>query len=160
MGLRPREDGDALWDGLRDGRLSTLATDEYTTSYAVKIAGTDIESTPGGHAGIETRGLFGYSEGVVKRGVPLRRPKGLIAPGSDADIVLWDPVAERTITIDLLHHDGDYSPWEGWRVRGWPAVTFLGGAVAVEHGELLADSRAGSFVPRRVDAEVLSSPAV
>jgi dihydropyrimidinase len=84
----------------------------------------------------------------------------VIAPGSDADIVLWDPVAERTIAIDLLHHDGDYSPWEGWHVSGWPAMTILGGAVAVEHGELLADSRAGSFVPRRVDAEVLSSPAV
>ena len=76
MGLRPREDCEALWRGLADGRLSTLATDEYTTSYAVKMAGTDIESTPGGHVGIETRGLIGFSEGVGKRGLlaaPLRR---------------------------------------------------------------------------------------
>ena len=73
MGLRPREDCDALWRGLADGRLSTLATDEYTTSYAVKMAGTDIESTPGGHVGIETRGMIGFSEGVGKRGFSLRR---------------------------------------------------------------------------------------
>jgi dihydropyrimidinase len=177
MGLRPREDGHALWSGLRDGRLSTLATDEYTTSYAVKMAGTDIESTPGGHAGIETRGLIGYSEGVVKRGMPLRRfvevfstnparvtglfpRKGVIAPGSDADVVVWDPAVERTITMELLHHDGDYSPWEGWRVQGWPVMTILGGAVAVEDGRLLVDTGVGSFVPRKVDAEVLRRPAV
>ena len=73
MGLRPREDGEALWEGLCDGRLSTLATDEYTTSYAVKMAGTDIETTPGGHVGIETRGMIGFSEGVGKRGFSLRR---------------------------------------------------------------------------------------
>ena len=135
MGLRPREDCDALWRGLADGRLSTLATDEYTTSYAVKMAGTDIESTPGGHVGIETRGMIGFSEGVGKRGFSLRRfveifatnparvtglypRKGVIAPGSDADLVLWDPAVERTITIDDLHHDGDYSPWEGWQREG------------------------------------------
>ena len=76
MGLRPREDCDALWRGLADGRLSTLATDEYTTSYAVKMAGTDIESTPGGHVGIETRGMIGFSEGVGQARLlapPLRR---------------------------------------------------------------------------------------
>ena len=65
--------GEALWDGLCDGRLSTLATDEYTTSYAVKMAGTDIETTPGGHVGIETRGMIGFSEGVGKHGFSLRR---------------------------------------------------------------------------------------
>jgi dihydropyrimidinase len=177
MGLRPREDGDALWRGLGDGRLSTLATDEYTTSYAVKMAGSDLESTPGGHVGIETRGLIGYSEGVVKRRIPLRRfvevfstnparitglfpRKGLIAPGSDADLVLWDPGVERTITMADLHHDSDYSPWEGWHVRGWPAMTILGGAVAVEDGKLLSGADTGSFVPRKVDQDVLSRPAV
>jgi dihydropyrimidinase len=177
MGLRPRGDGAALWGGLRDGRLSTLATDEYTTSYAVKMAGTDIESTPGGHAGIETRGLIGYSEGVVKRGMPLRRfvevfstnparitglfpRKGVIAAGSDADLVVWDPAVERTITMELLHHGGDYSPWEGWVVQGWPAMTILRGAVAVENGRLLASADAGSFVPRKIEQDVLSRPVL
>lgn len=176
MGLRPREDGEALWDGLRDGRLSTLATDEYTTSHAVKMAGTDIESTPGGHVGIETRGIIGFSEGVGKRGFPLRRfvevfatnparvtglypRKGVIAPGSDADLVLWDPDVERTIGMDLLHHDGDYSPWEGWRVRGWPATTILRGRVVVEDGVLRAEPGYGRFVPRKLDPDVLVRPS-
>ena len=175
MGLRPREDCEALWGGLADGRLSTLATDEYTTSYAVKMAGTDIESTPGGHVGIETRGLIAFSEGVGKRGFSLRRfvevyatnparvtglypRKGVIAPGSDADLVIWDPDVERTITIDELHHDGDYSPWEAWHVIGWPLMTILRGRVVVEDGKLHAEPGDGQFVPRKVDREVLERP--
>jgi dihydropyrimidinase len=141
------------------------------------MAGTDIESTPGGQARIETRGLIGYSEGVVKRGMSLRRfvevfstnparitglfpRKGVTVPGSDADLVVWDPAVERTITMDLLHHDGDYSPWEGWAVRGWPVVTILRGDVAVEDGRLLASADAGLFVRRKVDPDVLSRPAI
>jgi dihydropyrimidinase len=177
MGLRPRSDGEALWEGLRDGRLSTLATDEYTTSYAVKMAGTDIESTPGGHVGIETRGLIGFSEGVGKRNLSLRRfvevfstnparvtglypRKGVIAPGSDADLVLWDPTAERTISMDTLHHDGDYSPWEGWSVRGWPTLTVLRGEVVVENGRLHSQPGSGEFIPRKLDRDVLERPAL
>jgi dihydropyrimidinase len=176
MGLRPREDGEALWAGLRDGRLSTLATDEYTTSYAVKMAGTDIESTPGGHVGIETRGLIGFSEGLRRHGFSLRRfvevfstnparvtglypRKGTIAPGSDADLVLWDPRVEREITMADLHHEGDYSPWEGWRVRGWPATTILRGQVVVEGGRLLNEPGDGRFVKRKLEPDVLAGPA-
>ena len=62
--------------------------------------------------------------------------------------------------MELLHHDGDHSPWEGWRVQGRPVMTILGGAVAVEDGRLLVDDGVGSFVPRKVDAEVLMRPAV
>ena len=140
MGLRPRSDCEALWRGLGDGgALTTLATDEYTTSYDVKMAGTDIETTPGGHVGIETRGMIGFSEGYRRGRMSLRRfvdvfatnpakvmglypRKGLIAPGSDADLVLWDPEVRRTISLGDLHHEGDYSPWEGWEVEGWPVT--------------------------------------
>jgi dihydropyrimidinase len=177
MGLRPKDDCAALWDGLVDGRLSTLATDEYTTSYAVKMAGTDIESTPGGHVGIETRGIIGYSEGVASGRMSLRRfvdvwatnparitglypQKGVLARGSDADVVLWDPEARWTITMDDLHHDGDYSPWEGWEVTGRPVTTILRGAVVVDRGRLLAGSPGGRFTKRRACADVLAGPVV
>jgi dihydropyrimidinase len=176
MGLRPREDCEALWRGLVDGRLSTLATDEYTTSLEVKLAGTDIETTPGGHVGIETRGLIGFSEGVGDRGFPLRRfvevfstnparvtglypRKGVLAAGSDADLVLWDPSADHTITIDSLHHDGDYSPWEGRRVRGRPVTTILRGKVVVDGGALLGSPADGRFVKRKIEPDVLRGPA-
>jgi dihydropyrimidinase len=177
MGLRPKDDCAALWEGLVDGRLSTLATDEYTTSYAVKMAGTDIESTPGGHVGIETRGIIGYSEGVASGRMSLRRfvdvwatnparitglypQKGVLAPGSDADVVLWDPKARWAITMDDLHHDGDYSPWEGWEVTGRPVTTILRGAVVVDRGRLLAGSPGGRFAKRRACADVLAGPVV
>jgi dihydropyrimidinase len=178
MGLRPKEDCAALWDGLADGgALSTLATDEYTTSFEVKMAGNDIESTPGGHAGIETRGMIGFSEGHRKGRMTLRRfvevfstnpaklmglypRKGLIAPGSDADIVVWDPEVRRTITIDALHHEGDYSPWEGWDIEGWPAMTLRRGEVVVEDGELLAQPGTGRFVKRSLDTTLRERPVV
>ena len=84
--------------------------------------------------------------------------KGVIAPGSDADLVLWDPDVERTITMDDLHHDGDYSPWEGWHVSGWPTATVLRGRVVVEDGRLHADPGSGRFVPRKLDPDVLARP--
>ena len=177
MGLRPRSDCDALWAGLADGgALTTLATDEYTTPYDVKMAGSDIETTPGGHVGIETRGMIGFSEGHRRGRMSLRRfvdvfstnpakvmglypRKGLIAPGSDADLVLWDPELRRTITLDRLHHEGDYSPWEGWDVEGWPVLTVLRGRVVVEDGELHAEPGDGRFVRRALSADVRERPA-
>jgi dihydropyrimidinase len=177
MGLKPSGHQEALWEGLADGRLSTLATDEYTTSYAVKMAGTDLETTPGGHVGIETRGTIGYSEGHARGRMSLERfvdvfstnparlmglypRKGAIAVGSDADLAVWDPDAERTIALDELHHDSDYSPWEGWKVRGWPAATVLRGKVVVENGELLGSPDDGRWLARRLDPAVAEGPAV
>ena len=143
----------------------------------MKLAGTDIESTPGGHVGIETRGLIGFSEGVGDRGFSLRRfveifatnparvtglypRKGVIAPGSDADLVLWDPDVERTITIDDLHHDGDYSPWEGWEVKGWPSTTILRGRVVVEDSQTRRRARLGAVHPTQARARDAGSPAL
>ncbi len=177
MGLKPPGHQEALWEGLADGRLSTLATDEYTTSFAVKMAGTDLETTPGGHVGIETRGTIGFSEGHAKGRLTLERfvdvfsanpaklmglypRKGAIAVGSDADLAIWDPDAERTIALDDLHHDSDYSPWEGWQVRGWPVATVLRGKVVVENGELLGSPDDGRWLPRRLDPAIASGPAV
>jgi len=177
MGLKPPGHQEALWEGLADGRLSTLATDEYTTSFAVKMAGTDLETTPGGHVGIETRGTIGYSEGHVGGRMSLERfvdvfstnpaklmglypRKGAIAVGSDADLAVWDPDAARTIALDDLHHESDYSPWEGWEVRGWPVATVLRGKVVVENGELLGSPDDGRWLPRRLDPAVAEGPAV
>lgn len=177
MGLKPPGHQEALWDGLGSGALSTLATDEYTTSYAVKMAGTDLETTPGGHVGIETRGMIGFSEGYAKGRLTLERfvdvfstnpaklmglypRKGAIAVGSDADLAVWDPDVERTISLDDLHHDSDYSPWEGWQVRGWPVATVLRGKVVVENGELLGSPDDGRWLPRRLDPAIASGPAV
>jgi dihydropyrimidinase len=177
MALKPSGHQEALWAGLADGRLSVLATDEYTTSYAVKMAGTTIPTTPGGHAGIETRGTIAFSEGYVRGRMTLERfvevfatnpaklmglypRKGAIAAGSDADLAIWDPAVERTITMEHLHHESDYSPWEGWHVRGWPVTTILRGKVVVEEGVLRGTPADGTWLRRKVDSRLLERPAV
>ena len=164
--------------GLADGRLSTIATDEYTTS----LRGEDgrhrpADRRPGGHVGIETRGVIAFSEGVDKGRLTLERfvevwatnaarilgmypQKGVLAEGSDADICVWDPDARWTITIDDLHHEGDYSPWEGWEVTGRPVTTILRGKVVVDRGELLGSPFDGQWLRRRLDPAIASGPAI
>jgi len=177
MGLKPPEHPPALWDGLADGRLATIATDEYTTSYAVKMAGTDLQSTPGGHVGIETRGVITFSEGVAKGRLTLERfvdvwatnparilgmypQKGVLAVGSDADLCVWDPDARWTITLGDLHHEGDYSPWEGWEATGRPVTTILRGKVVVDGGRLLGSPTDGQWLRRRLDPALAAGPAI
>ena len=133
----------ALWEGLINGELSTLATDELWTSKTHKLRGQTIEDTTGGSEGVESRMGIGYSEGVVKRGMSLERyvditsanaarllglypRKGALSPGSDADIAIIDPDYNKTLELSDLH-GADYSIWVGWEVRGWPVMTILRG---------------------------------
>jgi dihydropyrimidinase len=175
--LKTERDREALWAGLVDGSLTTVATDEYTTDYAVKVGGKTVETACGGHAGIETRGMIAYTEGVATGRMTLRqfvdafstRPakvlglhpqKGAIAVGSDADLVLWDPEVRKQISIEDLHHDGDYSIWEGWDCVGWPVLTMVRGRVVVDRGELVGTADHGRWLPRHLDRAVLDGPGV
>ena len=151
-----------------------MATDEYCTSWELKIAGRTVSDVTGGHNGAETRMGITYSEGVSKRGMSLQRfvdvtsanaakimglypRKGVIAPGSDADIVLIDPnVKKRLAKTDF--HISDYSIWEGFDVEGWPVTTILRGKVVVEDGRFMGTPGDGRLVPRKVDPEYASRP--
>jgi dihydropyrimidinase len=62
--------------------------------------------------------------------------------------------------MDALHHEGDYSPWDGWQVDGWPVMTMRRGEVVVEDGELLAQPGSGRFVKRALDPAVRERPIV
>ncbi|HZS34302.1 MAG TPA: amidohydrolase family protein [Methylomirabilota bacterium] len=172
--LKLPEDREALWRGLVHGGVSTLATDEYPTSLAVKLQGRTIEDVTGGNLGAEARVGIAYTEGVVKRGMSLARfaevtatnaarifglypRKGVLAPGSDADLVLIDPTIRRPLGHDDFHVS-DYSPWEGWEVAGWPVTTVLRGRVIADHGRVLGDPGDGRLVPRRIDPAVLGRP--
>ncbi len=173
--LKSEEDRLSLWDGIVRGGLSTMATDEYCTSWEVKIAGRTISDVTGGHNGAETRVGVSYSEGVSKRGMSLQRfvditsanaakimglypRKGVIAPGSDADLVLIDPnVRKRLDGSDF--HISDYSIWEGFEIQGWPVTTILRGKVVVENGEFSAAQGGGQRLPRKVDPEYTNRPA-
>jgi dihydropyrimidinase len=74
--------------------------------------------------------------------------KGTIAVGSDADIVLWDPAREQTISQKILHHGADYTPYEGLRVKGWPTRVMLRGKIIVEDGRVLGNAGDGAFLKR------------
>ena len=86
--------------------------------------------------------------------------KGAIQPGSDADIVLLDPNLTKTIAVDDLHADSDYSIWEGFTCKGYPVMTLLRGKVIVEDGKLVGHSTDGRWVKRKVAGDVTSRPAV
>jgi dihydropyrimidinase len=84
--------------------------------------------------------------------------KGVIAPGSDADIAVIDPSIDKTLAREDFHVS-DYSPWEGWHVLGWPVTTILRGKVIVENGKLAGSLGDGKLVPRKIDPMMLRRPA-
>src|SRR5262249_6175327 len=157
------EDQQALWNGLVKSGLSTLATDEYPTPLEIKMRGNRIDDVTGGNLGAEARMGIGWTEGVVKRGMSLQRyaeinatkaarifglypRKGVIAPGSDADLVFIDPSIKKTLGREDFHV-ADYSPWEGWEVSGWPVTTILRGRVIVDRGKLTGTTADGQWLP-------------
>ena len=167
--LKTEVDQAALWQGLLDGRLSTLATDELWTTREQKLRGQTIEDTTGGAEGVEARMGIGYSEGVIKRGMSLERyvditrllglypRKGALAPGSDADIAIIDPNYHKNLELSDLH-GADYSIWAGWEVHGWPVTTILHGEVVVENGKLTATKDNGLLLSRKIDGNIVISP--
>jgi dihydropyrimidinase len=172
--LKSEEDRQALWHGLLRGDLHTMATDEYCTTFALKIEGKEIDNVTGGHNGCETRMGITFTEGVAQRGMSLEQfvaitsanaarllglypRKGAIAPGSDADIVLIDPNLHKTLRMTDLHIS-DYSIWEGWEIHGWPVLTMLRGKVVVENGRLLSELGSGQCIPRKIDSLMLTRP--
>jgi dihydropyrimidinase len=171
------DDREALTAGLIDARLATTATDEYTTYKGPKLWGDTIESVCGGHNGIETRIPVAFTKFVAERKMPLQRfvditsanaakilglypQKGAIQPGSDADLCLIDPALKKTITLNDLHADSDYSIWEGFACHGYPIMTILRGKVIVENGKLTGSSSDGRWLKRRVSGDVLTRPVV
>ncbi len=173
--LKSEEDRQALWEGLIKGGINSMATDEYCTDFATKIAGRTTHDITGGHNGAETRMGITFSEGVSKQGMSPERfvdvtsanaakimgyypRKGAIATGSDADIVLIDPDFSKPLSMSDLHI-GDYSIWEGWQVKGWPVTTILRGKVVVENGQFFASLGDGRLIPRKISGDILSRPA-
>ncbi|HUA54685.1 MAG TPA: amidohydrolase family protein [Candidatus Sulfotelmatobacter sp.] len=174
--LKFKEDHDALWAATNHGAIQTVATDEVCCPLKIKVQGRKIDDTTGGNSGVEPRLSIIYTETVVKRGyglgdfvglvssnaakiLGLYPRKGALAVGSDADVVLLDPRAKRTIKAEALH-ESDYTPWEGREAAAWPSLTILRGKVVVENGKLLADLKDGQFIKRKIADEIRARPAV
>jgi len=130
-----------------------------------KLHGTDAPfgCIPNGIPGVETRLPLLFSEGVGKGRIELTRfveltaanpartyglypRKGTIAVGSDADIAIWDPKREVKITNDILHHNVDYTPYEGMVVTGWPETIVSRGEIVVRDGDFHGAKGRGEFL--------------
>jgi dihydropyrimidinase len=164
--LREAEDVAALWAALADGTLDTVGTDHIPRLRAEKLAsGLSFDRIPPGVSNLETLLPMLYSEGVAKGRLTLARlveviatapariagmypRKGVLAEGSDADVVVFDPNARRVVRAAELHSACDYDPYEGWDVTGWPQVVLSRGEVVFERGTVVGRPGRGRLVPR------------
>jgi dihydropyrimidinase len=166
--LRSAADRDALWSGLADGALDLIATDHVPDRLGVEKAparqGVSFDRISNGAPGIETLLAIAYSEGVAKGRLSIERlvdlvattparlfglsRKGAIEPGRDADLVLFDPAARRTMHAVDLHHTSDYTPYEGMPVSGAVRSVFLRGRPIIRDGAFVGTRGDGRFVGR------------
>jgi dihydropyrimidinase len=76
--------------------------------------------------------------------------KGALAPGADADIVLFDPEKTLTISTNMLHENVDYTPYDGFELTGYPVQTILRGQLIVDNGQFVGKKQQGHFLPRKI----------
>jgi dihydropyrimidinase len=166
--LRPVSDQTALWAGLADGTLDLIATDHVPDRMAVEKAearrGVSFDRISNGAPGIETLLAIAYSEGVAKGRLTVERlidllsttparlfgleRKGAIEVGRDADLVLFDPAARRTLRASDLHHTSDYTPYEGFELTGAVHSVFVRGHPVIRDGAFVGQRGNGRFVGR------------
>ena len=165
--LREKANLAKLWDGLKSDNLQVVSTDHCPFCFEDQkaIGKDDFTKIPNGGPGIENRLQLLHHHGVGAGKITLNRfveivstaparifglypKKGAIAPGSDADIVVWDPGAEHLISAKTHHMRCDYSMFEGFRVRGNARQVFSRGELIVEKGKYLAHAGRGQYLRR------------
>ncbi|HEX8352496.1 MAG TPA: dihydropyrimidinase [Pyrinomonadaceae bacterium] len=165
--LREKWNQEELWKGLKTDDLQVISTDHcpFCMKEQKELGRDDFSKIPNGAPGVEHRMSLIYDGGVAAGRVSLNRfveltstaaakmfglfpRKGTIAVGSDADIVVFDPEREQTISAATHHMNVDYSAYEGRRVRGAVETVLSRGRVVVEGGEFKGRAGAGQFLKR------------
>jgi dihydropyrimidinase len=166
--LRPRRHQAILWRGLRTDDLSVVSTDHCPFYYAEQkeLGIGDFTKIPNGLPGVEHRMDLIY-QGVVAGEISLSRwvevtstnpakmfglypKKGSLAPGSDADVVIYDPLAEQTLSASTHHMAVDYSCYEAMTVTGRVDTVLSRGRRIISGGAYLGEAGHGRFVPRQL----------
>lgn len=165
--LRTAEDHTALWDALQDGTLHTIGTDHCAFNFAgQKDQGRDdFSRIPGGLPGIEARLALLHTFGVGWGRLSLNRwvavccenparifglypRKGTLAPGADADLVLFDPQKRVTLSSVTLHEAVDYTPYAGLELEGYPVAVYARGALLVQESAFVGHAAQGRYLAR------------
>jgi dihydropyrimidinase len=165
--LREKENLPRLWDGLKHDHLQVVSTDHCPFCFEdQKVLGKDsFTKIPNGGPGIENRLQLIYHHGVNEGKISVNRfveivsttparifgmypKKGVIAAGSDADIVIWDPEAEHVISASTHHMRVDYSMFEGFRVKGNARTVLSRGEVIVDGGSFAGRAGRGQYLRR------------
>ena len=164
--LRTDSDREALWAGLRDGTVATVCTDHAPWTLAEKLDPTlTAQDLRQGMAELETMLPVLWSEGVASGRISVARfvevtstnaarlfglypRKGTIAPGADADIVIWNTDETRIIDGSTMQSRAGYSPYDGWTVRGWPDLTMSRGEIVASGTEISGTPGRGRLVSR------------
>jgi dihydropyrimidinase len=165
--LRDKSNQEQLWKGLRGNDLQVISTDHcpFCFKEQKELGRDDFSKIPNGGPGVEHRMSLIYDGGVVQNRVSVNRfveltstaaakifglfpKKGTIAVGSDADIVIFDPNREQTISSATHHMRVDYSAYEGRKVRGVTEVVLSRGSVIVENGTFKGKAGDGKFLKR------------
>ena len=164
--FRAKEHQAALWKGLQSGNLQTTATDHCCFCAPQKAMGKDdFTMIPNGTGGVEDRMSVLWTAGVNSGKLTMEEfvavtstntakifnltgRKGVIRAGADADIIVWDPAASKTISRDTHHQNVDYNIFEGMEVTGLAVHTIAGGRHAYANGDLRVNKGEGSYVKR------------
>jgi dihydropyrimidinase len=164
--LREKKDQETLWAGINQGLVNVVATDHCPFMWEQKLMGKDdFSKIPNGHPAIENRMELLFSEGVNKGKISLNKyvevactnpakifgmfpRKGTIAVGSDADILIFDPNEEHTLSAKSHHMNVDYSGYEGWKLTGKVKTVLLRGQVAINNNECFLKKGYGKFIKR------------
>ncbi len=172
---RDRESQEACWEGVEQGVFDLFSSDHCPFRFddpqgkLNEKGKRSFRWIPNGIPGVATRLPILFSEGVMKGRIDLNRfvaitstnhaklyglypRKGAIAIGSDADITLWDPDRQVTLTNDMLQHGADYTPYEGLPIRGWPVRTLLRGKTIVQDGRLSGEAGSGVYLDRTLSS--------
>ncbi|RWR12874.1 dihydropyrimidinase [Siminovitchia fortis] len=163
--LRDRSNQEILWNALKSGELQTVGSDHCSFNFRgqKELGKNDFSKIPNGGPFVEDRFSVLFSEGVKKGRISLNEfvniistqaaklfglfpRKGTIAPGSDADIVLFDPEVERTISVETHHMNVDYSALEGFKVIGEPITVLSRGDFVIKDRQFVGNPGKGKFL--------------
>ena len=172
---------EAVWKGLKDGTFQVFSSDHapYTMDEKGKLpkgAKTTFKEMANGVPGLQVRLPLLFSEGVGKNRITLQEfvaltathharmyglapRKGTIEVGADADIALWEPEKEVTLSAAMMKDNVGYTPYEGMKLKGWPTTVLSRGRVVVENGKLKVERGSGKYIARGTPEPIAAAAA-